>query len=135
MPLGRCSASDMPLRNRTNPLPAATGHTLLVLLLLPQAFHGRPRAGGHILGLWSGLGYDIANNIGRIARVFGCVTTFKAYLDISTQPSRSTALRSELQLSGVSVVDCPHNGKKDVVDKMAIGTLMKILSGNTPLMQ
>ncbi|KAI6036679.1 limkain-b1-type NYN domain-containing protein, partial [Pisolithus microcarpus] len=67
-----------------------------------------------------GLGYDIANNIGRIARIFGCVTTFKAYLDISSQPSKSTALRSELQLSGVSVVDCPHSGKKDVVDKMAI---------------
>ncbi|KIK31330.1 hypothetical protein PISMIDRAFT_52814, partial [Pisolithus microcarpus 441] len=44
----------------------------------------------------------IANNIGRIARIFGCVTTFKAYLDISSQPSKSTALRSELQLSGVS---------------------------------
>ncbi|KAI6109885.1 limkain-b1-type NYN domain-containing protein, partial [Pisolithus sp. B1] len=67
-----------------------------------------------------GLGYDIANNIGRIARIFGSVTTFRAYLDISSQPSKSTALRSELQLSGVSVVDCPHNGKKDVVDKMAI---------------
>ncbi|KAI6111499.1 hypothetical protein EDD17DRAFT_1469880 [Pisolithus thermaeus] len=72
-----------------------------------------------------GLGYDIANNIGRIARIFGSVTTFRAYLDISSQPSKSTALRSELQLSGVSVVDCPHNGKKDVVDKMAIGTLIK----------
>ncbi|KAI6028328.1 NYN domain-containing protein [Pisolithus orientalis] len=67
-----------------------------------------------------GLGYDIVNNIGRMARIFGSVTTFKAYLDISSQPPKSTALRSELQLSGVSVVDCPHNGKKDVVDKMAM---------------
>ncbi|KAI6038999.1 NYN domain-containing protein [Pisolithus marmoratus] len=79
-----------------------------------------------------GLGYDIANNIGRIARVFGCVTTFKAYLDISTQPSRSTALRSELQLSGVSVVDCPHNGKKDVVDKMAIVDMFAFAVDNPP---
>jgi hypothetical protein len=30
-------------------------------------------------------------------------------------------LRSELQSSGVSLVDCPHNGRKEVADKMLIG--------------
>ena len=68
-----------------------------------------------------GLGYDIVNNISRIARLFGSVTTFRAYLDISTQSSKSMVLRSELQSSGVSIIDCPHNGKKDVVDKMILG--------------
>jgi hypothetical protein len=69
-----------------------------------------------------GLGYDIVNNISRIARLFGSVTTFRAYLDISAQLStKSTVLRSELQSSGVSMIDCPHNGKKDVVDKMILG--------------
>ena len=68
-----------------------------------------------------GLGYDIVNNISRIARLFGSVTTFRAYLDISAQSSKSVVLRSELQSSGVSMIDCPHNGKKDVVDKMILG--------------
>ncbi|KIJ69488.1 hypothetical protein HYDPIDRAFT_106117 [Hydnomerulius pinastri MD-312] len=67
-----------------------------------------------------GLGYDIVNNVGRMARVFGSVTTFKAYLDISSQSPKSVVLRSELQSSGVSMIDCPHNGKKDVVDKMIL---------------
>ncbi|KAF9228008.1 hypothetical protein BS17DRAFT_693924, partial [Gyrodon lividus] len=67
-----------------------------------------------------GLGYDIVNNIGRMARVFGSVTTFKAYLDIFAQSPKSVVLRSELQSSGVSMIDCPHNGKKDVVDKMIL---------------
>lgn len=32
-------------------------------------------------------------------------------------------MRSEMQLSGVSLTDCPHlNGQKDVADKMMIGT-------------
>lgn len=69
----------------------------------------------------NGLGYDIVNNIGRIARLFGSITTFRAYLDISAQSYKSVALRSELQSSGVSIIDCPHNGKKDVVDKMILG--------------
>ena len=61
------------------------------------------------------------NNISRIARLFGSVTTFRAYLDISTQSPKSVVLRSEFQSSGVSLIDCPHNGKKDVVDKMILG--------------
>lgn len=68
-----------------------------------------------------GLGYDIVNNIGRIARIFGSATTFRAYLDISQSSKSAVTLRSELQSSGVSIIDCPHNGKKDVVDKMILG--------------
>ncbi|KAG6376081.1 hypothetical protein JVT61DRAFT_2052 [Boletus reticuloceps] len=68
----------------------------------------------------SGLGYQIVNNMSRITRLFGSVTTFRAYLDISAQSSKSVALRSELQSSGVSMIDCPHNGRKDVVDKMLL---------------
>ena len=64
-------------------------------------------------------GYAIANTISAIARSFGTVKVFKAYLEISDQ-SRSS-LRSELQSSGVSLVDCPHNGRKDVADKMILG--------------
>ncbi|KAJ8583648.1 hypothetical protein M405DRAFT_884728, partial [Rhizopogon salebrosus TDB-379] len=65
--------------------------------------------------------YAIVNGIRRIAHIFGSVTTFKAYLDLSEQPSRnSVVFRSDLQSSGVSVIDCPHNGRKDVVDKMIL---------------
>ena len=44
---------------------------------------------------------------------------------------KSYALRSELQLCGVSLIDCPHNGGKDVADKMMIGATT-LLGGYTP---
>lgn len=51
------------------------------------------------------------------------MTLFKAYLEVSEQvlSPRSMSLRSELQASGVSLTDCPHNGRKDVADKMILG--------------
>jgi len=71
----------------------------------------------------NGSGFAIASNIFSLARPFGSIKVFKAYLEISDQPpfSRSLALRSELQSSGVTLVDCPHNGRKEVADKMIIG--------------
>ncbi|KAG1756177.1 NYN domain-containing protein [Suillus occidentalis] len=65
-------------------------------------------------------GHAIVNGIRRIAHVFGYVTSFKAYLDISSQSPKSVGFRSDLQSSGVSMTDCPHNGRKDVVDKMIL---------------
>jgi hypothetical protein len=56
-----------------------------------------------------------------MALKYGQVTTFRAYLEL---PEISTTkwnnVRSELQNSGVSLIDCPHNGRKDVADKMMI---------------
>lgn len=64
----------------------------------------------------------MVDNIRRIAYRFGDVTLFKAYLESTAHSSsRSLALRSELQASGVSLTDCPHNGRKDVADKMILG--------------
>ncbi|GBE82453.1 hypothetical protein SCP_0408370 [Sparassis crispa] len=64
-------------------------------------------------------GYDIMNNIREIAHRFGSVKQFKAYLELSEQSSpKSMNLRSELQSCGVSLTDCPHNGRKEVADKM-----------------
>ena len=34
---------------------------------------------------------------------------------------RSISVRSDLQSCGVSLIDCPHNGRKDVADKMMLG--------------
>ncbi|KAI0831045.1 NYN domain-containing protein [Trametes gibbosa] len=66
-------------------------------------------------------GYDVVNNIRRVAHEYGSVKLFKAYLELSEQASsKSIGLRSELQSCGVSLTDCPHNGRKDVADKMMI---------------
>ncbi|OJT14135.1 hypothetical protein TRAPUB_9246 [Trametes pubescens] len=67
-------------------------------------------------------GYDVVNNIQQVAHQYGSVKLFKAYLELSEQSSsKSIGLRSELQSCGVSLTDCPHNGRKDVADKMMIG--------------
>ena len=68
-------------------------------------------------------GYSIVNNIRSIAQTFGSVKLFKAYLEVTEQVplSRASLLRSELQSSGVTLADCPHNGRKDVADKMILG--------------
>jgi hypothetical protein len=64
----------------------------------------------------------VIDNIRRIAHQYGTVKLFKAYLELSEQTSlKSLGLRSELQSCGVSLTDCPHNGRKDVADKMMIG--------------
>lgn len=61
----------------------------------------------------------IVNKIRRLAHQYGSVKTFKAYLEYPEQTTlKSIALRSELQSCGVSLIDCPHNGRKDVADKM-----------------
>jgi len=65
-------------------------------------------------------GYVVVENIRRAVHTFGCVTLFKAYLEISDTTGSKKNLRSELQSSGVSLTDCPHNGRKDAADKMMI---------------
>lgn len=70
-------------------------------------------------------------NIKRIAHKFGHVKLFKAYLHISSEQTspRTLTMRSELQLSGVSLTDCPHiNGQKEVADKMMLGMRLDAFS-------
>ena len=60
--------------------------------------------------------------IRQVAHKYGVVKVFKAYAAVSEVISpRLSTLRSELTACGVSFVDCPHNGRKDVADKMMIG--------------
>ena len=68
-------------------------------------------------------GHTIANNIRELAFKYGRVTAFRAYLDISEHDgsSKSLRLRSELQSAGVSLIDCPHNGRKEVADQAILG--------------
>ncbi|KAJ7686599.1 NYN domain-containing protein, partial [Mycena olivaceomarginata] len=64
-------------------------------------------------------GYEIASAIRNVAHRFGPVKHFKAYLEVpGSDGPRSLNLRSELQSSGVSLTDCPHNGRKNVADQM-----------------
>jgi hypothetical protein len=64
-----------------------------------------------------------------VAHYFGSVKFFKAYLQLSelSASAKSLLLRSELQASGVSLTDCPHNGRKDVADKMMLGQCSQYL--------
>jgi hypothetical protein len=76
-------------------------------------------------------GYDVVNAIRRIGLGYGAIKLFKAYLALSEQySSRSATLYSELQASGISLTDCPHNGRKDVADKMIIGENTHIRKSN-----
>ncbi|KAI0670615.1 NYN domain-containing protein [Trametes maxima] len=69
--------------------------------------------------------YTIVNKIRRLAHQHGSVKTFKAYLQYPEQTSlKSMGLRSELQSCGVSLIDCPHNGRKDAADKMMMVDMM-----------
>ncbi|KAK7043683.1 hypothetical protein VNI00_008294 [Paramarasmius palmivorus] len=66
-------------------------------------------------------GFSLVNQIREIAHQFGGIKLFRAYADLSElTSSRSLSLRSELQCSGVSLIDCPHNGRKNVADQMII---------------
>ncbi|KAF8061500.1 NYN domain-containing protein [Lyophyllum atratum] len=67
-------------------------------------------------------GYELVENIRSLAQAYGPVILFKAYLEVSLLTSSN--LRSELQASGISLTDCPHNGRKDVADKMLIADMV-----------
>lgn len=57
----------------------------------------------------------------------GPILSFKAYLELSSPEGVGAAqvnLRSELQGSGVSLIDTPKSGRKDVADKMIIADIM-----------
>lgn len=76
-------------------------------------------------------GYELVKRIRDVAHEFGSIKLLKAYTELSEQninSSRSIALRSELQSSGVSITDCPHNGYKDVADQMIIGLFVEVVS-------
>ncbi|KAJ7489913.1 NYN domain-containing protein [Mycena galericulata] len=70
-------------------------------------------------------GYEVVSGIRNVAHRFGSVKYFKAYMEMpEPDTSRSLSLRSELQSSGVSLTDCPHNGRKNVADQMMIVDMM-----------
>ncbi|KAJ3772591.1 NYN domain-containing protein [Lentinula raphanica] len=78
-------------------------------------------------------GYDVVKQIRSLAHEFGSIKLLKAYTQLSEQTmnsSRSFALRSELQSSGVSITDCPHNKFKNVADQMIIVDMLAFAMDN-----
>ncbi|KAH6910744.1 NYN domain-containing protein [Coprinopsis sp. MPI-PUGE-AT-0042] len=76
----------------------------------------------------SAIGYVAAFQ--EIAKRQGIVTMFKAYLQINHALSKKA--RQEYQSMGVTLVDCPHAGKKEVADKIMIVDMMLFASDNPP---
>ncbi|KAJ2927610.1 hypothetical protein H1R20_g9479, partial [Candolleomyces eurysporus] len=62
-------------------------------------------------------GYAVVKRIRELVQSYGPIKVFRAYLPHI--PAKAS-IRSELQASGVSIVDVPRNGRKDVADKMMI---------------
>jgi hypothetical protein len=77
-------------------------------------------------------GFVVVENLRRAIHHFGQIIMFKAYLEINESSSMQRALRSELQSSGVSLTDCPHNGRKDASDKMIIVDLLAFAIDHPP---
>lgn len=77
--------------------------------------------------------YETVHKLRDISLKFGTVKLIKAYLRLSDHSSgKGNNLRSDLQACGVSLTDCPHNGRKDVADKMMLGVLF-LSNKNDPL--
>ncbi|KZT28244.1 hypothetical protein NEOLEDRAFT_1175994 [Neolentinus lepideus HHB14362 ss-1] len=78
-------------------------------------------------------GHVIAGNIQSIALQYGLVTIFRAYFDHSESSSQKTVMCfTELQTSGLSLVDCPHRKRKDVADKKIIVDMLIFAMDHPP---
>jgi hypothetical protein len=69
-------------------------------------------------------GIEVVSRLKSILASFGDLVQFRGYASIGLNhiPEQK---RSELQLSGCDLVDCPHNGRKEVADKMIIVDAME----------
>lgn len=65
-------------------------------------------------------GAQIAKNLRLFGHRFGTIIALKAFMDCAQEPNVSR-LRPDLAAGGVTMVDCPHDGKKNVVDMRMIG--------------
>ena len=73
-------------------------------------------------------GHEVVSKIRKVIANLGRIKLFRAYLDVllDSRNAKSQQTHSELHLSGVSLVHCPHYGwnRKDVTDKTMLGTLI-----------
>lgn len=76
-----------------------------------------------------GCARSIASRLKTVLNPFGSLRQCRAYASIGHNLI-PLGKRSELQLSGWHLVDCPHNGRKDVADKMMIVDAMQFAYEN-----
>eukprot|EP00980_Cylindrotheca_fusiformis_P005573 scaffold1183_cov114-Cylindrotheca_fusiformis.AAC.6 len=69
-------------------------------------------------------GRDIIRSLKSILAPFGDLVQFRGYASIGLNHIPQEK-RSDLQLSGCHLVDCPHHGRKEVADKMIIVDAMQ----------
>lgn len=69
-------------------------------------------------------GREVIERINEVLCPYGHITQFRGYASIGLNhiPEQK---RSDLQQSGCHLVDCPHNGRKEVADKMIIVDAME----------
>jgi hypothetical protein len=72
----------------------------------------------------SSSGRDVATRLKTILSPHGNLVQFRGYANIG-EGNIPQQKRSDLQLSGCHLVDCPHVGRKEVVDKMIIVDAMQ----------
>jgi hypothetical protein len=72
-------------------------------------------------------GFQVVHNICETAHEYGEVTSIKAYADL--KGNMADKHRTELHCAGVSLIDCPHNGYKEVVDNTLIGAVQWAVIG------
>ncbi|KAH8120668.1 NYN domain-containing protein [Phellopilus nigrolimitatus] len=68
-------------------------------------------------------GYLVTERIRQAVQPLGPILVFKAYMDANLEASK-VAQQHELQCSGVSLIHTPHNGKKEVADKILLVDLI-----------
>tara|TARA_Y100000389_G_scaffold185142_1_gene204258 strand:- start:3905 stop:4729 length:825 start_codon:yes stop_codon:yes gene_type:complete len=65
----------------------------------------------------------IINTIREKLKSFGIIRKRNIYID-SQSPTERNTQRGELNLSGWSIIDCPHRGKKETIDKKIISDIL-----------
>ncbi|KAF8906823.1 hypothetical protein CPB84DRAFT_1666862, partial [Gymnopilus junonius] len=64
--------------------------------------------------------YELVKNMRTAITPFGSIKAFRAYTDFAQLSPRETNVRAELSASGITLVDCPSEGRKDVHAKIML---------------
>ncbi|KXN82518.1 hypothetical protein AN958_02369 [Leucoagaricus sp. SymC.cos] len=76
-------------------------------------------------------GYEVVDKIRVLSQKLGIVKSFRGYADLTNlAASHSLLLRSELQSSGVSMIDCPTTGHKSIASQTMIVDMMTHAADN-----
>ncbi|KAJ3572495.1 hypothetical protein NP233_g3048 [Leucocoprinus birnbaumii] len=78
-------------------------------------------------------GYELVEKVRLLSQQLGVVKSFRGYADLTCFGlSRSLHLRSELQSSGVSLIDCPTTEHRSIASKTMIVDMLTHAVDNSP---